>query len=136
MQMARLASELDRQAQAYAKRPKRKFISANTREYAFANYMAAWVARVERVGNLNYPDEARRRNLEGSLVLTVAINKDGSLERIDIIKPSGHQVLDDAAQRIVELSAPFPPVPKSEEEIDILHITRTWQFVAGDVSMK
>lgn len=136
MQMARLASELDRQAQEYAKRPKRKFISANTREYAYANYMAAWVARVERVGNLNYPDEARRRNLDGSLVLTVAINKDGSLERIDIIRPSGHQVLDDAAQRIVELSAPFQPVPKSNEEIDILHITRTWQFVAGDVSMK
>lgn len=136
MQMARLASELDRQAQEYAKRPKRKFISANTREYAYANYMAAWVARVERVGNLNYPDEARRRNLDGSLVLTVAINKDGSLERIDIIRPSGHQVLDDAAQRIVELSAPFQPVPKSNEEVDILHITRTWQFVAGDVSMK
>lgn len=136
MQMARLASELDRQAQEYAKRPKRKFISANTREYAYANYMAAWVARVERVGNLNYPDEARRRNLEGNLVLTVAINKDGSLERIDIIRSSGHQVLDDAAQRIVELSAPFSPVPKGGDEIDILHITRTWQFVAGDISMK
>lgn len=136
MQMARLASEIDRQAQAYAKRPKRKFISANTREYAYANYMAAWVARVERVGNLNYPDEARRRNLEGSLVLTVAINKDGSLERIDIIRPSGHQTLDDAAKRIVELSAPFTPVPKGDEEIDILHITRTWQFVAGDVKMR
>lgn len=136
MQMARLASEIDRQAQAYAKRPKRKFISANTREYAYANYMAAWVARVERVGNLNYPDEARRRNLEGSLVLTVAINKDGSLERIDIIRPSGHQTLDDAAKRIVELSAPFTPVPKGDEEVDILHITRTWQFVAGDVKMR
>jgi periplasmic protein TonB len=136
MQMARLASELDRQAQAYAKRPKRKFISANTREYAYANYMAAWVARVERVGNLNYPDEARRRNLDGKLVLTVAINKDGSLERIDIIRPSGHQVLDDAAMRIVELSAPFSPVPKGEDEIDILHITRTWQFVAGDIKMR
>ncbi|MBK8066931.1 MAG: energy transducer TonB [Rhodanobacteraceae bacterium] len=136
MEMARLASELDRQAQAYAKRPKRKFISANTREYAYANYMAAWVARVERVGNLNYPDEARRRKLEGSLVLTVAINKDGSLERIDIIRSSGQAVLDDAAQRIVELSAPFTPVPQGKEEIDILHITRTWQFVAGDVSMR
>lgn len=136
MEMARLASELDRQAQAYAKRPKRKFISANTREYAYANYMAAWVARVERVGNLNYPDEARRRKLEGSLVLTVAINRDGSLERIDIIRSSGQAVLDDAAQRIVELSAPFTPVPQGKEEIDILHITRTWQFVAGDVSMR
>jgi protein TonB len=136
MEMAKLASELDRQTQAYAKRPKRKFISANTREYAFANYMAAWVARVERVGNLNYPDEARRRNLDGSLVLTVAINRDGSLERIDVIRSSGHQVLDDAAQRIVELSAPFNPVPKSEDDVDILHITRTWQFVAGDVKMR
>lgn len=136
MQMARLASELDRQAQAYAKRPKRKFISANTREYAYANYMAAWVARVERVGNLNYPDEARRRGLEGSLVLTVAINKDGSLERLDIIRSSGQPVLDDAATRIVELSAPFTPIPQAEEEIDILHITRTWQFVAGDISMR
>lgn len=136
MEMARLASELDRQAQAYAKRPKRKFISANTREYTYANYMAAWVARVERVGNLNYPDEARRRKLEGSLVLTVAINKDGSLERIDIIRSSGQPVLDDAATRIVKLSAPFTPVPQGKEEIDILHITRTWQFVAGDVSMR
>ena len=136
MEMARLASELDRQAQAYAKRPKRKFISANTREYTYANYMAAWVARVEHVGNLNYPDEARRRKLEGSVVLTVAINKDGSLERIDIIRSSGQPVLDDAATRIVELSAPFTPVPQGKEEIDILHITRTWQFVAGDVSMR
>lgn len=136
MQMARLASELDRQNQAYAKRPKRKFISANTHEYAYANYMAAWVARVERVGNLNYPDEARRRNLDGSLVLTVAINRNGSLERIDVIRSSGHQVLDDAAQRIVELSAPFSPVPKSDDEVDILHITRTWQFVAGDIKMR
>lgn len=136
MEMARLASELDRQAQAYAKRPKRKFISANTREYAYANYMAAWVARVERVGNLNYPDEARRRGLEGSLVLTVAIRQDGSLERIDIIRSSGQQVLDDAATRIVQLSAPFSPVPQSDEQIDILHITRTWQFVAGDISMR
>lgn len=136
MQMARLAAELDRQAQAYAKRPKRKFISANTREYAYANYMAAWVARVERVGNLNYPDEARRKNLNGNLVLTVAIRKDGTLERIDIIRSSGHQVLDDAAQRIVELSAPFTPIPPSNEEVDVLHITRTWQFVAGDIKMR
>jgi protein TonB len=136
MQMARLASELDRQAQAYAKRPKRKFISANTREYAYANYMASWVARVERVGNLNYPDEARRKNLNGNLVLTVAIRKDGTLERIDIIRSSGHQVLDDAAQRIVELSAPFNTIPVVNEEIDILHITRTWQFVAGDITMR
>lgn len=136
MEMARLASELDRRAEAYAKRPKRKFISANTREYVYANYMAAWVARVERVGNLNYPDEARRRSLEGQLVLTVAIRRDGSVERIDIIKSSGQPVLDDAAQRIVQIAAPFPPLPSGADDVDILHITRTWQFLARDITMR
>jgi protein TonB len=60
--MARLAAEIDRQSVAYAKRPKRKFVSASTQEFEYASYMRAWVARVERIGNLNYPDEARRRN--------------------------------------------------------------------------
>lgn len=135
MQMARLATELDRQAQAYAKRPKRKFISANTKEYAYAGYMAGWVARVQRVGNLNM-DEVRRRNIEGNLVLTVAIRKDGSLERIDVIKASGNALLDDTAKRAVELAAPFPPLPRVGEEIDVLHITRTWQYAAGDMQMR
>ena len=98
--------------------------------------MGGWVARGERVGNLNYPDEARRKNLNGRLVLTVAIRKNGTLERIDIIRSSGHPVLDEAATRIVELSAPFSTVPKEDDEIDILHITRTWQFVAGDIKMR
>lgn len=136
IEMARLAAEIQLRSQQYAKRPKRKFVSASTKEYAWAQYLRGWVDRVERVGNLNYPDEARRRNLEGSLVLTVAIRKDGSLERIDIIKASGVQVLDDAAQRIVELSAPFNPIPDAAEQVDVLHITRTWQFVAGDVTMR
>jgi periplasmic protein TonB len=136
MQMARLASELDRQAQEYAKRR-----SANSSPPTRGNtpMPTTWppgFARVERVGNLNYPDEARRRSLDGNLVLTVAIRRDGSLERIDIIKSSGQPVLDDAARRIVEIAAPFPPIPPSEDEVDILHITRTWQFVAGDITMR
>ena len=135
MQMARLATEIDRQAQAYAKRPKRVYISANTKEYAYASYMASWVARVERVGNLNM-DEVRRRNIEASLVLTVAIRKDGTLERIDVIKASGNALFDDACKRAVELAAPFTPLPKMSQEIDVLHITRTWQFGAGEMTMR
>ncbi len=131
LEMARLAAEVERQAEAYAKRPRRKFISANTREYTYAAYMRAWVARVERIGNLNYPDEARQRHIAGDLVLTVAVRKNGSVERIDVIQPSGHKFLDDAAVQIVRLSEPFSPLPRTQDDVDILHITRTWQFKPG-----
>ena len=136
LEMARLAQEVRNEEQAYAKRPRKKFISANTREYAYAAYMKAWVNRIERVGNLNYPDEARRRQLHGQLVLTVGLARDGRVKSIDIIQSSGHRVLDDAAIRIVHLAAPFPPIPHGHDEgkdkIDELYITRTWQFLRGD----
>ena len=133
MELARLSAELDQQRQLYAKRPRRKFLSASTQEYEYAAYMRAWVARVERVGNLNFPDEARRRKLEGQLVMTVAVRRDGTIESIDIIEPSGHPILDEAAVRIVRLAEPFAPIPNTSEAIEILHITRTWQFLPGGV---
>ncbi len=132
LEMARLAEEIQHETQAYAKRPKKKYISANTKEYAYAAYMAAWVARIERIGNLNYPDEARREQLHGQLVLTVALRRDGSVKNIDVIQPSGHKVLDDAAIRIVKLAAPFPAIP-ANQSVDELYITRTWQFLPGDI---
>lgn len=133
LEMARLAQEVQRESEQYAKRPKRKFISANTKEYAYASYMAAWVARVERIGNLNYPDEARRQELHGQLVLTVGLDRDGNVKSVDIIQPSGHKVLDDAAIRIVHLSAPFNALPKDGDAVDELYITRTWQFLPGNI---
>lgn len=131
-EMAKLAAEVARESEHYAKRPRKKFISANTKEYAYAAYMAAWVARIERIGNLNYPDEARRRGINGQLVLTVALKRNGSVESIDIIQSSGHKILDDAAMRIVRLAAPFPPIPKGQG-VDELYITRTWQFLPGGI---
>ncbi|SEM26436.1 protein TonB [Luteibacter sp. UNCMF331Sha3.1] len=133
MEMARLAAEVREQSQAYAKRPKKKFISSNTREYVYAAYMKGWVGRVERVGNLNYPDEARRQGVYGELVLTVGLNRDGSIKSMDVIKSSGHKLLDDAAQRIVRLAAPFPALPADKTRVDELYITRTWQFLPGNV---
>ncbi|MGB0134591.1 energy transducer TonB [Dokdonella sp.] len=133
LEMARLAQEIQRETEQYAKRPKRKYISANTKEYEYASYMAAWVARIERIGNLNYPDEARRQDLHGQLVLTVGLNRDGSVKSIDIIQPSGHKVLDDAAIRIVNLATPFNPLPKKGDVVDELYITRTWQFLEGNI---
>ena len=111
-------------------RPRRKFISASTKEYEYATYMDTWRRKVERIGNLNYPEEAKELNLSGSLRLDVALNKDGTINEITIRKSSGEKLLDDAAIRIVELAAPFPSFPNNiENQVDILHILRTWQFI-------
>ena len=130
-EMARLAAEVHLRSEQYAKRPNRKFVSASTREYVYANYLRAWVDRAERVGNLNYPDEARRRRLAGTLVISVAVRRDGSVEQTRIIQSSGIPLLDSTAQRIVQLSSPFPPLPETAENVDILHVTRTWRFLPG-----
>jgi protein TonB len=132
LEMASLNAEIDRKLKAYAERPVRKFINARTREFKYAAYMDAWRAKVERVGNLNYPDEARRQKLSGSLLLDVSLNPDGTVNDLQLRRSSGHKLLDDAAIRIVRLAAPFPPFPKDiEQEVDILHIERTWQFIDG-----
>jgi periplasmic protein TonB len=128
----RLVAEIDRVWHEYQSRPKHKYLNARTREYKYAAYMKAWEAKVERIGNLNYPEEARRRGLSGQLRLDVALNADGSINAIIVRRSSGHTVLDDAARRIVQLAAPFAPFPDNiREEIDVLHITRTWRFNDG-----
>jgi protein TonB len=132
-EVARLTAELERKSAAYAQRPRRRAISATTKEYRYAAYLEAWRQKVERIGNLNYPDEARRQQLFGDLVLHVAVRSDGSVERINLLHSSGHKVLDDAAIRIVRLAAPFAPFPQDiAQEVDVLDITRTWQFLSGN----
>ena len=129
--MARLAAEIHLRSQEYAKRPKRKFVSASTKEYAWAQYLRSWVDRVERVGNLNYPDEARRRRIGGLVVISVAVRRDGSVEATRIVQSSHIPMLDNAALRIVKLSEPFEALPKTKDDPDVLHVTRTWQFMPG-----
>lgn len=129
MKMANLQPELSREDRFRSKLPRREYISANTQEYEFASYMSAWVAKVERVGNLNYPTELRRKQLHGDLVLTVGIHHDGSVEGINVMRSSGRQEIDRAAIEIVRLAAPYSPLPENiRERVDVLHITRTWRF--------
>ena len=127
--MAALSAEIDRKLRTYAERPRRKWISARTREDRFAAYMVEWRRKVERVGNLNYPDEAARLGLSGNLLLEVALNPDGTVADIELRRSSGKRILDDAAVRIVKLAAPFAPFPPAiAADVDILHIERTWFF--------
>ncbi len=132
-EMAQLQARISQQWDEYQKRPKRAFVGANVREYAFARYVEDWVAKVERVGNLNYPEAARRQGIYGSLKLTVSIYADGRIETIEVDRPSGSKILDAAATRIVELAAPFAAFPEDmRKKADILSITRTWTFTRSD----
>lgn len=131
--MARLEGEISKSVDEYSKRPRKRFVGARAEEYRFAQYIEDWRHKVERIGTLNYP-EAARGKLYGSLVLTIAINADGSLVRPpEVNRSSGHKVLDDAARRIVQMAAPYAPFPPDiRRDTDILEITRTWFFTQGD----
>ncbi len=128
-EIARLSAEIREQQQLYAQQPRLKYITANTREYLFATYEDSWRQKVERVGTLNYPAEAIAQQLTGTLLLDVAIRANGELESIQILKSSGSPILDEGAVQILQLAAPFAPFsPQMREKVDILHITRAWQF--------
>jgi protein TonB len=130
--MARLEGEISKSTDEYSKRPRKKFVGARAEEYRFAQYIEDWRQKIERIGTLNYPDAARGK-LYGSLVLTVAINADGSIGRIDINRSSGHKLLDDSARRIVQMAGPYSPFPPDiRRDTDVLEITRTWYFTQGD----
>jgi len=133
MEIARLEAQIAREWENYQQRPRRRFIGARTQEFRFARYIEDWRAKVERVGELNYPQAARDQKIYGSMVVTVSIKSDGSLERVEINRPSGQRILDAAALRIVHLAAPFAPFPADiARDTDILSITRTWIFTRSD----
>jgi protein TonB len=128
----RLQAQIDRQIEQYQKRPRKQFIGANAAEYRFAQYEEEWRVKIERVGTLNYPAEARGK-LYGNLRLTVAIRPDGSVESIELDRSSGLKVLDAAAFKIVRMATPFAAFPPDiRRDTDLLVITRTWFFGQGD----
>ncbi len=132
MAIARLEGQIARQMEEYNQRPRKKFIGARVEEYRFAQYVEDWRQKIERIGNLNYPDAAKGR-LYGSLVLTVVIKASGELERVEVSRPSGQPLLDDAARRIVRMAAPYAAFPDAiRRDTDILEITRTWTFTNAD----
>lgn len=133
LEAMRLEAQIAKEMDAYQKRPKRRFIGARAEEYRFARYVEDWRTKIERIGNLNYPEAARQQKLYGSLLITVSIRSDGTLENVEINRTSGNRILDAAAVRIVEMSGPFAPFPPDiKRDTDILHITRTWTFTKAD----
>ncbi len=132
-EIASLEAQLAQEQQLYAKRPKtHRLNAASTMRDKGAWYKEEWRKKIERIGNLNYPDEARRQRIYGSLRLLVSINRDGTLYEVQVLESSGQDTLDQAALRIVRLAAPFAPFNKDLAEFDRLEIIRTWRFERGD----
>ncbi len=132
-EIASLEAELAMEVQQYAKRPKiHRLNAASTMRDKGAWYKDEWRKKVERIGNLNYPDEARRQGIYGNLRLLVSINRDGTLYEVLVLESSGQRLLDQAAQRIVRLAAPFAPFTGDLADVDRLEIIRTWRFERGD----
>jgi protein TonB len=129
---ARQEAQIDRSVEEYNQRPRKQFIGARAAEARFALYVEHWRQKVEAIGNLNYPEGARGR-IYGSLLLSVSIRSDGTVARIDLERSSGYKMLDAAAERIVNLAAPYAKFsPDILTDTDVLVITRTWHFASGD----
>ena len=129
-EIASLRAKLDRQRQQYAKKPRiRRITSMATKASYDAEYLHKWSNKVEFVGNRNYPEEALANKLFGDLRLAAVILPNGTIEKVEILQSSGHQVLDNAAMQIVHLASPFAPFPPEiRREADQLEIIRTWHF--------
>lgn len=130
--IARLEAQVSRNLDEYSKRPRKQFVGARAREFRFAQYVDDWRQKIERIGNLNYPEAARGR-IYGSLQMEVSIRADGSLNSVEIMSSSGHPILDQAAERIVRMGSPYGAFSADlRKDTDILVITRTWRFATGD----
>ena len=124
---ARIAA-LKEKIEHYNARPRQHFVGPSAASAPQARYVEAWRQKIEILGTEHYPPEARGK-IYGSLQLTVYIRRDGSLQSVEIERPANHPVLNQAALRIVQLAAPFPPLPPElAQDTDILAITRTWHF--------
>ncbi|MBQ0832570.1 energy transducer TonB [Marinobacter sp.] len=130
LEIASLEARFDAQQQAYARKPRvMRVTAASTLKSTNAWYVQNWVSKVTRVGNINYPTEARRAGVYGTLRMLVSMQKDGTIKEVAILQSSGSTLLDDAAIRIVRMAAPFAPFPNEmRKDVDELEIIRTWSF--------
>ena len=132
--IASLQAQLDFQKQSLAKQPRRYTISsASARKSHEARYLDSWRLRVEAVGNINYPIQARQQQIFGNVRMLISINASGQISETRILQSSGQSLLDQAALDIVNLAAPFEPFPEElKVEADILEIIRTFRFHEGN----
>jgi protein TonB len=129
-----LATSPEDKLQLQGKESRSLIITPDTRASKVAPYLGAWKRKIERIGTVNYPNEARRKDMSGSPVLEVTIRADGSLASINVRRSSGHKEIDQAALAILRLAAPFDPFPAAlKRDYDELRFAYEWQFMGNAV---
>ena len=74
-----------------------------------------------------YPEQARLKNQQGTLLVEFGINKNGSLAYAKVIRSSGYTILDEAAIKAIREASPFNPLP-DRFGIDRLNIYATFTY--------
>jgi len=138
LEIANLEARLAEKQQPDSKKPRVLILtSASTLAADNAEYVHQWRDRVEAIGNLHYPAEAREKQLYGDVRLLVKLQASGIVEEITVMSSSGAEVLDRAAIESIRLASPFEPFPKAlAEKYDRIDVIRTWQFRKNRVSAK
>lgn len=133
MIIARKEAQIAKTQEMYEKRPKRQFIGARAKESRFAMYVESWRQRVEEVGTREFQVWNLDNKTYGTLRLSVSIKQDGTIEKIWVNQSSGKTNLDQAAIKIVMMSAPFDVFPAEiSRDTEIITITKTWNFTNHD----
>ncbi|HCB1211972.1 energy transducer TonB [Alcaligenes faecalis] len=126
---------LREQIREQQRQPRYHYVGPSAKASDQAQYLDQWRQKIEQTGTRHYPKQDGEQ-LYGQLQMTVYIRRDGSLLRAQITQPSDQATLNLAARRIVELAAPFAPLPEQVAPgADVLVITRTWSFTHDRLSM-
>jgi len=127
--LANIAAPLEMKEQLDAKKSKHRRISASIHESRDASYLDSYRRKIEYVGNLNYSDIGAAVGVYGEVTLAVGLKSDGTIHHIHVEKSSNNRILDDFAQKIIHLSAPFDPFPDEiKKDTEVLEIVRIFTF--------
>ena len=133
LERERLIAKINQSIEDYNKRPNKEYLSPTTAQHEAAKYLDDWRKKVEIVGNADYPLQAKARSLAGTLILTVEINRNGTIHSIQVNNPSPHKILNDSAVRFVRDASPFASFPDEiDANTDVLVITRAFHFLSNN----
>jgi len=92
------------------KEEKNKTFSFDAKEYRFMLYNRRLKDRIESIWH--YPPDAAAQGIYGDLIIKFTIKKNGHLGAVDLVRTSGHKVLDDAAMEALRDGSPYWPLPE------------------------
>ncbi len=115
----------------YARRgpPAQKGLSFNTPGFKHRGYLRMLKERIESIWR--YPREASERGISGDLYLVITINRDGSLDNLELLRTSGFVDLDESAMNALKKAFPWASLPEDYKG-DKLKITGHFIYVYGN----